>query len=113
MLSTLFNEGSTTSVTGISSVAMQEGSSDVIEVRLAEDLVTLEVLLNQELLKFNRTWIDLKGKFICWYKLYNECLDKSTHRQERCKVKCNVKHASGPLSCCPTPCKTYVRDTVC
>lgn len=56
--------GSTTSVTGISSVAMQEGSSDVIEVRLAEDLVTLEVLLNQELLKFNRTWIDLKGVFL-------------------------------------------------
>ncbi|XP_075691612.1 sushi domain-containing protein 2 isoform X2 [Rhinoderma darwinii] len=56
--------GSTTSVTGFSSVAMQEGSSDVIEVRLAEDLVMLEVLLNQELLSFNRTWIDLKGVFL-------------------------------------------------
>ncbi|XP_044131767.1 uncharacterized protein LOC122924584 isoform X1 [Bufo gargarizans] len=56
--------GSSTSVTGFSSVAMQEGSSDVIEVRLAEDLVMIEVLLNQEPLRFNRTWIDLKGVFL-------------------------------------------------
>ncbi|XP_056393196.1 sushi domain-containing protein 2 [Hyla sarda] len=56
--------GSTTSVTGFSSVAMQEGSSDILEVRLAEDLVMLEVLLNQEPLNFNRTWLDLKGVFL-------------------------------------------------
>ncbi|KAM3937033.1 sushi domain-containing protein 2 [Leptodactylus fuscus] len=56
--------GSIASVTGFSSVAMQEGLSDVIEVRLAEDLLMPEVLLNQERLSFNQTWIDLKGVFL-------------------------------------------------
>ncbi|KAG8597924.1 hypothetical protein GDO81_002432 [Engystomops pustulosus] len=51
-------------VTGFSSVAMKEGDSDVIEIRLVEDLLMPEVLLNQELLSFNRTWIDLKGVFL-------------------------------------------------
>ncbi|KAM4052284.1 sushi domain-containing protein 2 [Anomaloglossus baeobatrachus] len=60
----LYPNGNQVSVTGFSSVAMKEGSSDVIEVRLAEDLVTVEVLLNQEPLRFNRTWIDLKGVFL-------------------------------------------------
>ncbi|XP_069816831.1 sushi domain-containing protein 2 [Dendropsophus ebraccatus] len=57
-------DGSTTAVTGFSSVAMREGSSDVLEVRLADDLVTLEVLLNKEPLNLNRTWLDLRGAFL-------------------------------------------------
>ncbi|XP_073481569.1 sushi domain-containing protein 2 [Aquarana catesbeiana] len=59
-----FENGSFTSVTGFSSVAMQEKSSDLIEVRLAEDSKTLEVLLNQEVLHLDRTWLDLKGVFL-------------------------------------------------
>lgn len=57
-----YSAGSFTSVTGFSSVAMQEESSDLIEVRLAEDSKTLEVLLNQEVLRLDRTWLDLKGE---------------------------------------------------
>lgn len=47
--------------TGLSAVAMQENSSDVIEVRYSEDL-SLEVLLNQRVLNFSeQTWLDLNG----------------------------------------------------
>ncbi|KAJ7404334.1 hypothetical protein BTVI_72880 [Pitangus sulphuratus] len=50
--------------TGLSAVAMQENSSDVIEVRYSEDL-NLEVLLNQKVLNFSeQTWMDLKGLFL-------------------------------------------------
>ncbi|XP_018413992.1 PREDICTED: sushi domain-containing protein 2 [Nanorana parkeri] len=59
-----FENGSFTTVTGFSSVAMQEGNSDVIEVRLAADSKSLEVLLNQEVLHLDRTWMDLKGVFL-------------------------------------------------
>ncbi|XP_066459292.1 uncharacterized protein [Eleutherodactylus coqui] len=59
-----YANGSASTVAGFSSVAMQEGSSDIIEVRLTEDLVKVEVLLNHEPLSFNRTWIDLKGAFL-------------------------------------------------
>ncbi|KAM5193400.1 sushi domain-containing protein 2 isoform 2-T2 [Mantella aurantiaca] len=59
-----FDNGSLTSVTGFSSVAMQEGKSDVIEVRLAADSKSLEILLNQEVLNLERTWMDLKGVFL-------------------------------------------------
>nr|DBA23275.1 TPA: hypothetical protein GDO54_014205 [Pyxicephalus adspersus] len=59
-----FENGSLTSVTGFSSVAMQEKDSDVIEVRLAENSTSLEVLLNQEVLHLDRTWMDLKGVFL-------------------------------------------------
>ncbi|CAI9588401.1 unnamed protein product [Staurois parvus] len=41
---------------------MQEENSDVVEVRLAADSKSLEVLLNQEVLHFDRTWLDLKGQ---------------------------------------------------
>ncbi|XP_063820371.1 sushi domain-containing protein 2 isoform X2 [Pseudophryne corroboree] len=52
------------SITGFTSVAMQEKSSDVIEVRLAELPDILEVLLNQEVLRLERRWLDLKGVFV-------------------------------------------------
>lgn len=54
-------EGTGAQGTGLSAVAMQENSSDVIEVRYSEDL-HLEVLLNQRVLNFSeQTWMDLKG----------------------------------------------------
>lgn len=54
-------EGTGAQGTGLSAVAMQENSSDVIEVRYSEDL-NLEVLLNQRVLSFSeQTWMDLKG----------------------------------------------------
>ncbi|KAM9330911.1 sushi domain-containing protein 2 [Gastrophryne carolinensis] len=58
-----FENGSSTSVTGFTSVTMQEGNSDVIEVRLA-DSQSLEFLLNQEVLHLTRAWMDLKGVFL-------------------------------------------------
>ncbi|KAM4808187.1 sushi domain-containing protein 2 [Rhinophrynus dorsalis] len=59
-----FANGSTSFVTGFSSVAMREGDSDVVEVRLAQSSGNIEVLLNQEVLSFNRSWMDLKGVFV-------------------------------------------------
>ncbi|XP_053555720.1 sushi domain-containing protein 2 [Bombina bombina] len=59
-----FANGSTASVTGFSSVAMKEGNSDVIEVRLADTTGNLEVLLNEEVLSLVRSWMDLKGVFL-------------------------------------------------
>ncbi|XP_075034646.1 sushi domain-containing protein 2 isoform X2 [Mixophyes fleayi] len=58
-----FPNGSS-SITGFSSVAMQQENSDVIEVRLAELSDRMEVLVNQEVLRFDRSWIDLKGVFV-------------------------------------------------
>ncbi|OCU02148.1 hypothetical protein XELAEV_18007909mg [Xenopus laevis] len=60
----LLSNGSTVPVTGFSSIAMREGESDVIEVRLAESSEKLEVLLNNEVVHFDRSWIDLKGVFM-------------------------------------------------
>ncbi|KAM4708698.1 sushi domain-containing protein 2 isoform 2-T3 [Discoglossus pictus] len=59
-----FPNGSIASVTGFSSVAMKEGDSDVIEVRLGKLSKNLEVLLNQEVVNFERNWVDLKGAFV-------------------------------------------------
>lgn len=44
-------------------MAVQEGNSDVVEVRLATGKGGLQVLLNQEVLTFaEQSWMDLKGK---------------------------------------------------
>ncbi|KAM9306624.1 sushi domain-containing protein 2-like [Pholidichthys leucotaenia] len=51
--------------TKLSAVAMREGSSDIIEVRLASSQSSLEVLHNQRILSFTeQTWMDLKGVFL-------------------------------------------------
>uniref|UniRef100_A0A5F9D5W0 Sushi domain containing 2 n=1 Tax=Oryctolagus cuniculus TaxID=9986 RepID=A0A5F9D5W0_RABIT len=51
--------------TGLTAVAVQEGNSDVVEVRLADGSGVLEVLLNQEVLSFaEQSWMDLKGMFL-------------------------------------------------
>ncbi|XP_003803347.1 sushi domain-containing protein 2 isoform X1 [Otolemur garnettii] len=51
--------------TGLTAVAVQEGNSDVVEVRLADRAGVLEVLLNQEVLSFTeQSWMDLKGLFL-------------------------------------------------
>ncbi|MBN3292280.1 SUSD2 protein, partial [Polypterus senegalus] len=51
--------------TRLSSVAMQEAGSDIIEVRTVEKSGYLEVLLNQEVLSFSeQNWMDLKGVFL-------------------------------------------------
>ena len=49
--------------TKLSAVAMAEGGSDVIEVRLRAAEDGLEVLQNQRSLSFaEQSWLDLKGK---------------------------------------------------
>lgn len=49
--------------TRLSSVAMKEKTSDVIEVRLAEG--QLQVLKNQKVLPFTeQSWMDLQGEII-------------------------------------------------
>ncbi|XP_077730643.1 sushi domain-containing protein 2 isoform X1 [Canis aureus] len=51
--------------TGLTAVAVQEGNSDVVEVRLAGGAGVLQVLLNQEVLSFTeQSWMDLKGMFL-------------------------------------------------
>uniref|UniRef100_A0A667ZR99 Sushi domain containing 2 n=1 Tax=Myripristis murdjan TaxID=586833 RepID=A0A667ZR99_9TELE len=51
--------------TKLSAVAMREGSSDVIEVRLDSSQSRLEVLRNQKTLSFTeQTWMDLKDVFV-------------------------------------------------
>ncbi|CAH2296000.1 sushi domain-containing 2 [Pelobates cultripes] len=59
-----FLNGSYSSVTGFSSIAMKENNSDVIEIRLVEPSHNLEILLNKEVIRFDRSWIDLKGVFL-------------------------------------------------
>ncbi|KAL4004587.1 protocadherin gamma subfamily A [Sarotherodon galilaeus] len=55
----------TTNATKLSSVAMREASSDIIEVRLVSGNSGLEVLLNQKTLSFTeQTWMDLNGAFL-------------------------------------------------
>ncbi|XP_021509443.1 sushi domain-containing protein 2 isoform X2 [Meriones unguiculatus] len=51
--------------TGLTAVAVQEGNSDVIEVRLPGGSRGLEVLLNHRVLNFTeQNWMDLKGMFL-------------------------------------------------
>ncbi|KAF7661677.1 hypothetical protein LDENG_00254980 [Lucifuga dentata] len=59
------NNGTIIKATKLSSVAMREGSSDVIEVRLHGDPKGLEVFRNQKTLSFTeQSWMDLKGVFV-------------------------------------------------
>ncbi|KAL2767467.1 sushi domain-containing protein 2 precursor [Daubentonia madagascariensis] len=59
------SNGTQTHGTGLTAVAIQEGNSDVVEVRLADGAGVLEVLLNQEVLSFaEQRWMDLKGMFL-------------------------------------------------
>nr|XP_054962011.1 sushi domain-containing protein 2-like [Pan paniscus] len=56
------SNGPETRGTGLTAVAVQEGNSDVVEVRLANRTRGLEVLLNQEVLSFaKQSWMDLKA----------------------------------------------------
>ncbi|KAM3600110.1 uncharacterized protein V6R79_017799 [Siganus canaliculatus] len=49
----------------LTSVALKEGSSDVVEVRLSSDRTGLEVLQNQRSLSFTeQSWMDLQGVFV-------------------------------------------------
>ncbi|XP_012579147.1 PREDICTED: sushi domain-containing protein 2 [Condylura cristata] len=49
--------------TGLVAVAVQEGDSDMVEVRLAASV--LQVLLNQQVLNFTeQSWMDLQGMFL-------------------------------------------------
>uniref|UniRef100_A0A3Q0SK04 Sushi domain containing 2 n=1 Tax=Amphilophus citrinellus TaxID=61819 RepID=A0A3Q0SK04_AMPCI len=55
----------TIKATKLSSVAMREASSDIIEVRLISGHNGLEVLHNQKSLSFTeQTWMDLQGAFV-------------------------------------------------
>uniref|UniRef100_A0A7N8WP74 Sushi domain-containing protein 2-like n=1 Tax=Mastacembelus armatus TaxID=205130 RepID=A0A7N8WP74_9TELE len=57
--------GTTIKATKLSAVAMQEASSDVIEVRLVSGHNGLEVLQNQKTLSFTeQSWMDLHGVFV-------------------------------------------------
>ncbi|XP_076141116.1 sushi domain-containing protein 2-like, partial [Alosa pseudoharengus] len=57
--------GTLVNATKLSSVAMKEGESDVIEVRLDPLKDSLQVLQNQMPLSFTeQTWMDLKGVFV-------------------------------------------------
>uniref|UniRef100_A0A2K5UEM5 Sushi domain containing 2 n=1 Tax=Macaca fascicularis TaxID=9541 RepID=A0A2K5UEM5_MACFA len=59
------SNGTQTRGTGLTAMAVQEGNSDVVEVRLANGTRGLEVLLNQEVLSFaEQSWMDLKGMFL-------------------------------------------------
>ncbi|XP_030643371.1 sushi domain-containing protein 2-like [Chanos chanos] len=57
--------GTLARATRLSAVAMKEGDSDVIEVRLIGPEDSLQVLKNQEVLLFSeQNWMDLKGVFV-------------------------------------------------
>ncbi|XP_008324072.1 sushi domain-containing protein 2 [Cynoglossus semilaevis] len=57
--------GTAVNATQLTSVAMREASSDVIEVRLISDHTGLEVLQNQRMLSFSeQSWMDLHGVFV-------------------------------------------------
>uniref|UniRef100_A0A6Q2XNP3 Sushi domain containing 2 n=1 Tax=Esox lucius TaxID=8010 RepID=A0A6Q2XNP3_ESOLU len=57
--------GTTVKATKLSAVAMREGTSDIIEVRLSKSQDQLQVLWNQMLLTFSeQSWMDLKGVFV-------------------------------------------------
>uniref|UniRef100_A0A8C1ERN9 Sushi domain containing 2 n=1 Tax=Cyprinus carpio carpio TaxID=630221 RepID=A0A8C1ERN9_CYPCA len=57
--------GTVAMATRLSSVAMREKDSDVIEVRLGDQEDELQVLMNQQVLSFSeQKWIDLSGVFV-------------------------------------------------
>uniref|UniRef100_A0A8C1T0R1 Sushi domain containing 2 n=1 Tax=Cyprinus carpio TaxID=7962 RepID=A0A8C1T0R1_CYPCA len=60
-----FENGTVAMATRLSSVAMREKDSDVIEVRLGDQEDELQVLMNQQVLSFSeQKWIDLSGVFV-------------------------------------------------
>lgn len=68
--------GSEVMATRLCSVAMREKDSDVIEVRLGDQVDELQVLMNQQVLFFSeQKWIDLKGK-TCLFILSKSALAK-------------------------------------
>jgi len=59
----IFILGNTINATKLSSVAMREASSDIVEVRLVSGHDRLEVLHNQKALSFaEQSWMDLHGE---------------------------------------------------
>ncbi|XP_072228345.1 sushi domain-containing protein 2-like [Leuresthes tenuis] len=57
--------GNTINATKLSSVAMREASSDIVEVRLDSGHDRLEVLHNEKVLSFaEQSWMDLHGVFV-------------------------------------------------
>lgn len=57
----IYHQGASAKATWVSSVAMKEKASDVIEVRRAE--ARLQVLRNQKVLPFTKeSWMDLHGE---------------------------------------------------
>lgn len=64
-------QGSVVMATRLSSVAMKENNSDVIEVRLADKPDHLQVLQNRQVLSFSeQTWMDLEGE--TWGTFYHK-----------------------------------------
>lgn len=60
-----FENGTVAMAARLSSVAMREKDSDVIEVRLGDQVDELQVLMNQQVLSFSeQKWIDLSGVFV-------------------------------------------------
>lgn len=56
--------GTVINATKLTSVAMREASSDIVEVRLGRASNGLEVLQNQQTLSFaEQSWMDLHGEF--------------------------------------------------
>ncbi|XP_006875012.1 PREDICTED: sushi domain-containing protein 2 [Chrysochloris asiatica] len=62
----MMSNGSQALGTRLTAVAVQEGTSDVLEVRLSDESRTLlQVLLNQRVLSFKeQSWMDLQGLFL-------------------------------------------------
>ncbi|XP_067295493.1 sushi domain-containing protein 2 isoform X3 [Pseudorasbora parva] len=57
--------GTVIKATRLCSVAMRQKDSDVIEVRLRDQVDELQILMNQQVLSFSeQKWIDLKGVFV-------------------------------------------------
>lgn len=60
--------GSMVKATKLSAVAMREGTSDIIEVRLGNPQDHLQVLQNQTSLSFSeQSWMDLKGETLDFF----------------------------------------------
>ncbi len=70
--------GTVVKATRLGSVAMREKDSDVIEVRLGEQVDELQVLMNQQVLSFSeQKWIDLTGKTSLFNLLKSALLEHS------------------------------------
>ncbi len=61
--------------TTLTSVAMKEGDSDVVEVRLGSGDSGLEVLRNQKTLSFTeQSWMDLQGETLIHLSANNKVI---------------------------------------